>query len=353
MTTLAIQRLAKGTWTKSWAGFWSILFCSWYQRVYTDLLRQRAGAGIRTGIFLTRQGFTTCYLNLEARRHYGEAVARRFGSKTFAQHWCQEWIRAGRLLMAWTKRHPRPRPDETTYNQYRKLLEPYAALHIGAKNVVDYLSEAGLARTRAIFEHARIATEPVYTDSERFLRRFAAAVGRKARLRGSLVTCLTEEELYAWLRTQSLLTQSVLEQRQRGFTQWFQDRKREILTPRGTNVLEQYLNRQSGGLLTGTAAYPGKILGTARIVFDPSSPGVFNAGDILITTMTRPEYVPLMKRAGAIVTDGGGLLSHAAIVARELKKPTVIGTERATTTFRTGERVLVDANGGLVKRLPR
>ena len=69
--------------------------------------------------------------------------------------------------------------------------------------------------------------------------------------------------------------------------------------------------------------------------------------------MTRPEFLPLMKKAAAFVTDAGGLLSHAAIVARELKKPCIIATETATKVFKDGDLIEVDADKGVVRVLKR
>lgn len=76
-------------------------------------------------------------------------------------------------------------------------------------------------------------------------------------------------------------------------------------------------------------------------------------GEILVTGMTRPEYVPLMKKAAAIVTDEGGITCHAAIVSRELKKPCIIGTKIATQVLNDGDLVEVDAERGVVRVLER
>jgi len=74
-------------------------------------------------------------------------------------------------------------------------------------------------------------------------------------------------------------------------------------------------------------------------------------GDVLIAVMTRPDYLPAMQKAIAFVTDEGGITCHAAIVAREMKKPCVIGTKIATKTFKDGDMVEVDAEKGVVKIL--
>jgi len=72
-------------------------------------------------------------------------------------------------------------------------------------------------------------------------------------------------------------------------------------------------------------------------------------GDILISSMTTPDMVPIMKKAAAFVTDEGGITCHAAIVSREMKKPCIIGTKIATKILHDGQLVEVDANRGIVK----
>lgn len=92
------------------------------------------------------------------------------------------------------------------------------------------------------------------------------------------------------------------------------------------------------------------IKGLVKIIFDPQKQD-FNKGEILVTSMTRPEFLPLMKKAKAIITDEGGITSHAAIVSRELDKPCVIGTKNATQVLKDGDLVEVDANKGVVRKL--
>jgi phosphohistidine swiveling domain-containing protein len=101
----------------------------------------------------------------------------------------------------------------------------------------------------------------------------------------------------------------------------------------------------------GTVASLGKAHGTARVLASAKEIGRVREGDILITTMTTPDYVPAMKKAAAIVTDEGGVTCHAAIVARELGIPCVIATRIATKIFKDGEEVEVDAVHGIVKKM--
>lgn len=93
-----------------------------------------------------------------------------------------------------------------------------------------------------------------------------------------------------------------------------------------------------------------RIVGEAQIILDIYKQN-FLPGKILVTTMTRPEFVPIMRQAKAIITDEGGLTCHAAIVARELGIPCLIGTRRATKIFRTGDKLEIDFNQGKVKKI--
>jgi len=70
-----------------------------------------------------------------------------------------------------------------------------------------------------------------------------------------------------------------------------------------------------------------------------------------VSEATRPEYVPLMKKAAAIITDSGGMLSHAAVVSREMKKPCIVGLQIATKVFKDGDMVEVNATNGIVRKI--
>lgn len=81
--------------------------------------------------------------------------------------------------------------------------------------------------------------------------------------------------------------------------------------------------------------------------------GKFNDGDVLVTCMTTPDFLSIMKKSAAFVTDEGGITCHAAIVARELKKPCIIGTKIATQVLHDGDEVEVDAEKGIVRVVKR
>lgn len=104
--------------------------------------------------------------------------------------------------------------------------------------------------------------------------------------------------------------------------------------------------------LKGECGYPGEVVrGKVCIINRASEMDKFHDGDVLISNVTDPSLLPVMKRASAFVTNQGGLTCHAAIVARELKTPCVVGTKIATHVFKDGDMVEVDARKGIVKKI--
>ena len=115
--------------------------------------------------------------------------------------------------------------------------------------------------------------------------------------------------------------------------------------------LKNIINLNSKEVIKGNIASPGKVQGVAKICRGLAELEKFKKGEILIACMTQPEFVPAMKQALAVVTDEGGLTCHAAIISRELGVPCVIGTKDATTFFKDGDIIEVDANNGVVTRI--
>jgi len=157
------------------------------------------------------------------------------------------------------------------------------------------------------------------------------------------------------------------------FPTWFYDLSSKDLLNMSQMALEGFYAPVSGGTLVaekankklsekigcnfeflqqqvkGQTAFRGIVNGRVSIIIKNEDFAKFRDGDIIVTSMTRPEFVPIMQKAAAFVTDEGGITCHAAIVAREMKKPCVIGTKIATRTFKDGDMVEVDAEKGIVK----
>ena len=126
-----------------------------------------------------------------------------------------------------------------------------------------------------------------------------------------------------------------------------QARPETVYSTSDKNIYREYVLKGTGKLLTQGAAVGSKIAsGKVRVIQDAKHIGEFKKGEILVTTITDPDWEPIMKIASAIVTDKGGRTSHAAIVSRELGIPCVVGSGTATKVLKTGQMVTVDCSSG-------
>lgn len=103
--------------------------------------------------------------------------------------------------------------------------------------------------------------------------------------------------------------------------------------------------------IKGIEAYPGIVRGKVRRVMGHKQIYSIKEGEILVSPMTMPDFLPAMEKAAAFVTDEGGMTCHAGIVAREMKKPCVVGTKTATKILKDGDFVEVNANKGIIRKI--
>lgn len=134
-----------------------------------------------------------------------------------------------------------------------------------------------------------------------------------------------------------------------------EDTKPLTLSGNDADMVREELEHESAYTdeIYGKCACKGIVNGRVKIVRKLTDFEKFKEGDILVTAMTRPEHMPLIKKAAAIVTDEGGVTCHAAIVSRELGKPCVIGTQSATDMLNDGDLIEVHADEGIVKIMER
>lgn len=123
---------------------------------------------------------------------------------------------------------------------------------------------------------------------------------------------------------------------------------RRMLRYLGAGVDETPPSPSQAGVVCGQPASAGRVRGRARCILSLADAGRLQPGDILVTTTTAPPWTALFLSAAALVTDAGGLLSHGAVVAREMRIPAVVGTRHATRLIRDGQWIEVDGNAGQV-----
>ena len=118
-------------------------------------------------------------------------------------------------------------------------------------------------------------------------------------------------------------------------------------------MLEKHKIKKEIKEIKGSTACRGHVKGIVHIIRFENQINDFKKGEVLVTEMTNPDFVPAIKKAAAIITDEGGIMCHAAIVAREMNKPCIIGTKIVTTVLKNGDLVEVDADRGVVKILKK
>lgn len=187
------------------------------------------------------------------------------------------------------------------------------------------------------------------------LNKFYKILGSRLGLDIQEVAVLTNQEIIDHLRENKTFSKKEIAERKKAYLLIQKSDKVEVYS--GKNAIEKFVTEVGNeklnqtGSIRGIAASSGTSKGTARIIFTNKDLNKVEEGDILIATMTRQDFVPYIKKSAALVTDEGGLTCHAAIIARELKIPCIVGTRMATEVFKDGDLVEVDANKGIIKRV--
>lgn len=169
---------------------------------------------------------------------------------------------------------------------------------------------------------------------------------------------VTFEEIKEHQATPKKIVQLGEKRMDEGLLLFWRDSQFGILTgKRAKKIFDEAMGEITGsdGLtLKGSVGSKGSVSivkGIVRILHSPKEMDQLKDGEILVTAMTTPEYVPAMRRSLAIITDEGGVTCHAAIVSRELGKPAIIGTKIATKFLKNGELIEIDMEKGTIKKL--
>lgn len=181
------------------------------------------------------------------------------------------------------------------------------------------------------------------------------AIAHKTGYSLTQIAFCTEEEISSLLKNKKIVEVSELDARRANSIFSYTNRVLTIDT-NPVSVSHFYLLRESHSsqeAITGTCVLKGKRKGVVVIINSIDDIVKVRKGNILVASTTRAEYIEAMHKAAAFVTNEGGMLSHAAILARELKKPCVIGTKVATKVLKDGDYVEVDATKGVVRILKR
>ena len=187
-------------------------------------------------------------------------------------------------------------------------------------------------------------------------KKFMSVLAERMQLTLEEINYFTPPELEDCLRGKKVDKKKIRERIPTNFVLLSTSRGIELVT--GRERIEKIIRRElEGGKdnaneeIRGVVGSKGLARGKVAIVRHSTSLSKVKAGDVLVAVTTQPEYVPAMKLSSAIVTDEGGVTSHAAIVAREFKKPCIVATKNATKVLKDGDLAEVDAKNGIVRKI--
>lgn len=164
----------------------------------------------------------------------------------------------------------------------------------------------------------------------------------------------TYDELEHMLMSRNFVHTDEIEKRKKDSLFVFYKNKISVINdPSLLRIFDSVGKRQEESVLKGVPAFTGIVKGCVKIVLSNKDFYKVNTNDILVTSTTRPDFLPVMQKSAGFITNEGGLLSHAAIVAREFRRPCIIGTKIATKVLKDGDLVEVNANTGVVTILKR
>ncbi|MBI2112743.1 HAD-IA family hydrolase [Candidatus Woesearchaeota archaeon] len=352
---LDFTKIAKLDWEKKWARNFTLLLCSYlgYQYYYScrDLFE-----GNTFNAVLIRQfdEITTAYQLISDNERIGNYVVEKIDGKAeTVKGYAEELRERTDLLSLRLKRPIYFLEKKKGFQQFETQLNEYSPIFfrlIRAANCLPgHLKESLLP----IMDEIRIYTDPIFDEIDGYMKKIAEYISKKEKIPSKLCECLLREEVGEYFQKHRLPKISVLQERLRGCGLYFENGKETVLSKKETmGLIQAIFPAKENPELKGSSASPGIVKGLARIILDPQKPGLFKPGDIIIAEMTHPGYLLLMKQAKAIVTDAGGALCHAAVVAREFKIPCVVGTQIATEVLKDGDLIEVNAVKGVVKKIP-
>lgn len=352
MSTLKQKNPKKMIWTKNWSGNWGLLFGSLYGDIYTKGLKELTGKYFQHNLVVFENGVSYNYLlQSELNKYCEHLVLLIKANESLTKKWSNQVIKnTNKIFLLIEKLDKQKIFSKKDYFDLQKARFAITTVNFSIKKVIDYLPADLMEKNLEIFSRVRVYTEPVYNNADRLLKKISKYFLNN-KISDKQISVLTKHELEDYISNNKIISTINLDQRYDGCALFF-DKKGKYKLLKGKDFknfmmdITPDLTRQE---LKGMVAYRGKAVGRVKIVLDPLKVVDFKMGDILVTGMTRPEFLGLMKKSSAFITDAGGMLSHAAIVARELKRPCIVGTEIATKILKDGDLVEVDAENGLVK----
>ena len=345
------EKIKKIEWTKNWEGEFSILsaISPTGVGVYNKDMKRYFGVNVQHVLVVHRSGVSTCYIADKDLHEFGEGLFRKVKQNPLLiEEWCDKLKKETDNIFKISKMPPEELLDSKAFRRFGDNKIELSCYQIALKQLIDNFSPEFFEKYGHLIEKARRYSEMVYFEIDKILSSMLRIISKRTEVEEKYLSCLKFDEMIDYLENGSLPDLDVLKQRYKFSAYLYGDEIKEITEP-DMKEIEDFWTKKVKNLI-GKSAFPGIVRGRCRVIIDYKKANL-EKGDILVTGMTDPNFVPLMKKAGAIVTDAGGILCHAAIVSRELHIPCVIGTKVATKVLKDGDLVEVDANKGIVRKI--
>ncbi|MFA7662663.1 MAG: PEP/pyruvate-binding domain-containing protein, partial [Patescibacteria group bacterium] len=347
-------------WTKIWTTEYTMFSIWLFGREYTESCKKVLDFGFDDIIFLVEGNLATVYRDNKRQEEFVKFLAEKslldVGFKDKCLKMCQKLN--DKLLQYINLEEA----EALKYDNFSNFIEihqqfiAYFLVALWSPNGFPAINVSEKMKNKVFkeYEYARKLTEHTYPDIEKYIKKLYLYISKKEKIDAKLLGAMLPEELLAYIKFGKLPAASVLKQRY-DYAVVLSDAKENklVLGEEAKAIVEKISGIDTKGMkeISGSIANKGNIVGRVRKIFMAKDMSNFKSGEILVTTMTRPEWLPIMKMAAGFITDAGGVLSHAAIVSRELNKPCIIGTKIATQVLKDGDLVEVDADNGVVRIL--
>ncbi len=230
--------------------------------------------------------------------------------------------------------------------------------------LVSFENRKEIERLSLVFQkmsHDRLELKSYWVGEFKLLYFFEEIAKRIGVSVSDLIKTCRLSDIENGLLYSRVLPVAEIEARKKHFLFLVKDKKMDFYSgAKAFEIVEALLPKEDenkGNLVQGITANSGFATGKVRMLYVNGLDQLvldmkdFQEGEILVTSMTQPTMVTMAKKAAAIVTDEGGLTSHAAVIAREFKIPCIVGCKVAMKTFKTGDLIEVDANKGIVRKI--
>jgi phosphohistidine swiveling domain-containing protein len=254
------------------------------------------------------------------------------------------------------------RACETIASEFSRRISEFSAQFKNARNKkLKIMKELGLSNDIKFL--VQLSDEHVYWQDMRkkanliadhYIETFLNEISKRKKISTEDLKTTSAYELVELLKGKEI-SREIFEQRKKMSCMIFTPDSPTLLSFTDTKQIDQEIRKRCSPAdindLFGTVANMGKVTAKAKIILGQQDFDKLMQGDILVTSMTRPEFVPIMKKAAGVITDEGGLTCHAAIVSREFNIPCIVGTKIATKVLKDNDLVEVNANHGVVRKI--